>query len=269
VAAALATARDLATEKFRGALLLALTADEEEAGIGCRALLDAGLSADAAIVCEPTELAIMPAHKGFVWIRIDFRGRAAHGSRPDLGVDAIRHAGQFLARLEELEGTLSRRPKHELLGSGTIHAGTIEGGTAPSVYPASCRLVLERRTLPGETVSAVRSEVEFLLAQLRSDEPALDADLDVTLARTGTEIAVDHPLVRELGRALDTTGIEPRIAGMTAWVEASFFNDAGIPALCFGPGRTEDAHTADESVVADQIETAHRVLRDVARSFLA
>ncbi|MBW3555145.1 MAG: ArgE/DapE family deacylase [Gemmatimonadetes bacterium] len=269
VAALLAAARNAAIGDFAGELIVALTADEEEAGIGCRRLVDDGLKADAAIVCEPTGLAIMPAHKGFAWVAVDFHGRAAHGSRPDRGVDAIRHAGQFLARLEELEGTLTERRRHPLLGHGSIHAGTIHGGTAPSVYPSACRLVLERRTLPGETAAAARSEVEYLLGRLRSDAPSLRADLEVTLHRSGSEIPADHPLVTGLTGSLEASGVDARIEGMTAWVEAVVFNETGTPALCFGPGRIEDAHATDESVEIAQVEVAHRVLTTFARDFLA
>ena len=268
VAALLAAARDAAAGSFAGELIVALTADEEEAGLGCRRLVDDGLTADAAVVCEPTGLAVMPAHKGFVWLAVDFHGRAAHGSRPDRGIDAIRHAGEFLSRLDELENALSQRKKHPLLGHGSIHAGTIRGGSAPSVYPSDCRLVLERRTLPGESAAAALSEVEYLLGQLRSDAPALRAELEVTLHRGGSEIPVGHPLVRGLSEAIRRAGVEPRVEGMTAWVEAVVFNDAGIPALCFGPGSIEDAHSTDESIDIDQLETAHRVLTDFVREFL-
>lgn len=269
VAALLAAARDAAAAGFTGELLVALTADEEEAGIGCRRLVDDGLRADAAVVCEPTGLAVMPAHKGFVWLGIDFHGRAAHGSRPDRGVDAIRHAGQFLTRLEELESTLGQRRRHPLLGHGSIHAGTIRGGTAPSVYPSSCRLVLERRTLPGESAASAHSEVEYLLGRLRSDTPSLQADIDVVLHRNGSEIAPDHPIVRRFSATLAGVGVTPRIEGMTAWVEAVVFNDAGTPAFCFGPGHIEDAHAPDESVEIRQVETAHAALTAFVREFLA
>lgn len=269
VAAALAAARDAATDGFRGTLVISLTADEEESAAGCRRLVEDGLRADAAVVCEPTGLAIMPAHKGFTWIHVDFHGQAAHGSRPERGVDAIRHAGLFLARLDELESTLTGRKKHPLLGYGSIHAGTIEGGTAPSVYPSSCRLTLERRTLPGEGVPAVLSEVQYLLAQLRSDVPSLDADLEVRLHRGGSEISEEHELVRRVVEAVEAAGLEPRIEGMSAWVEAVIFNDSGTPALSFGPGSIEEAHTADESVPIAEIEAAHEVLVGLIRRFLA
>jgi acetylornithine deacetylase len=269
VAAMLAAARDAAAGSFRGTLMIALSADEEEAGAGCRKLVEGGLRADAAIVCEPTGLAIMPAHKGFVWVCVDFRGQAAHGSRPDRGVDAIRHAGLFLARLDEVEAALTLRAPHPLLGHGSIHAGTIEGGSAPSVYPSSCRLVLERRTLPGEQEMVVRSEVDYLLAQLRSRVPSLNASVEVLLHQGGSEVAADHPLVTVLAESIGAAGLEPRVAGMTAWVEAAFFNASGTPAVCFGPGAIEDAHAADESVAVAELEAAHRVLSDLVARFLS
>jgi acetylornithine deacetylase len=269
VAAILAAARSAADTGFTGRLMVALTADEEESALGCRALVAAGLRADAAIICEPTGLRIMPAHKGFTWVRVDFRGEAAHGSRPDRGVDAIRHAGLFLARLDEIEATLTRRAPHPLLGHGTLHAGTIAGGTAPSVYPSCCRLVLERRTLPGESASAVRSEIDFLLAKLRTLEPSLDADLEVLLHREGSELDPGHSLVDGLAAAMKAAGLEPEVAGMTAWVEAELLNAAGTPTLCFGPGRIEDAHSARESVDVAELDVAATVLLAFLQSYLA
>ncbi len=237
IAALLAAARDaVRNASFAGELVVALVADEENASIGLQSLLDNGLGGDAAVVCEPTDLAIMPAHKGFVWLGVEFRGRAAHGSRPDLGVDAIRHAGRLLTSLDALESELSARREHPLLGHGSIHAGTIAGGTAASVYPASCRLTLERRTLPGETTADVRRELQALLRRLRADDPDLEAEVRVTLERPGTEVAADAPVVRALEGALQEAGVKPRQEGMSAWVDAALFNVAGTPAVCFGPG---------------------------------
>ncbi len=269
VAAALAAARDAAAEGFAGTLIVALTADEEEAGRGARRLVADGLEADGAVVCEPTSLDIMPAHKGFTWAELTFRGRAAHGSRPDRGIDAIHHAGLFLARLGELESTLRTREPHPLLGHGSVHAGTIRGGAAPSVYPERCTLTLERRTLPGEGADAFRTELEFALGQLRSEVPSLDVSLEITLHRNGADVPADHPLPAALSDAARATGLAPAVAGMTAWVEAATFVEAGIPAVCFGPGSIEAAHTADESAPADEIPAAHRTLTELVRRFLS
>lgn len=270
IAALLAAARDAVREgSFRGELIVALVADEEHASLGMQAVLDEGLKADAAVVCEPTGLAVMPANKGFVWLDVSFRGRAAHGSRPDRGVDAIRHAGRFLAALDEIDAALTAAPAHPLLGHGSLHAGTIQGGTAPSIYPASCDLVLERRTLPGEDPAGVVAAIQAVLDRLRAEVPGFDATLTPGLARPATEVPVDAPIVQALLAALAETGQPQVVAGMTAWVDAALLNEAGIPAVCFGPGSIEDAHSADESVPIAEIHAAHAVLRALIRGYLA
>lgn len=266
LAALMAVAARLAQDGPRPGLVVALTADEEHASLGMAALVGSGVRADLAVVCEPTRLAVMPAHKGFVWIEASFGGRAAHGSRPELGVDAIRHAGMYLAALDGYAAELIARPSHPLLAHGSFHAGTIRGGTAESVYPDACTLLLERRTLPGETPKTVMAEFEAVLDGLRSREPSLSAQLTMTLERPGTEVPVDSLLVQGLLGASLAHGVDRRVEGMTAWVDAAFLNEAGIPAVCFGPGDIAQAHTADEWIEAAEIGVCADVLETFARS---
>lgn len=268
VAALLGAARSLAAGGHGGRLVVALSADEEHASIGMQQLIDAGLRADAAVVCEPTGLQVMPAHKGFVWVEARFTGRAAHGSRPEVGVDAIRHAAAFMAELDSLEADLARRPPHPLLGTGSIHAGTIEGGTAASVYPERCILLLERRTLPGETAKRVIEEFEAAADRARARHPSMKVELRTTLDRPGTEVAQDHVLVQGLLEASQRVGVASGIGPMTAWVDAAWLNEVGVPAVCFGPGSIEQAHSADEWVEADDVRRCAAVLEDFARAFL-
>lgn len=268
VAAILAAAFRLARAEHAGELVVALTCDEEHASIGMAALVSEGVDADAAIVCEPTELAVMPAHKGFAWVEAVFHGRAAHGSRPEVGVDAIRHAARFLVELDALDRALAAREPHPLLGRGSVHAGTISGGTAASVYAARCAVVLERRTLPSEQPAGALAELEDALERARKVEPALRAELRAGLARPGTEVPGDHPLVTGLLEASRARGLQARVEGMTAWVDAAFLNQAGIPAVCFGPGSIAQAHSADEWIEAEQIRACADVLEGFARSYL-
>jgi acetylornithine deacetylase len=207
----------------------------------------------------------MPAHKGFVWVRATFQGRAAHGSRPDLGVDAIRHAALFLAALDEYAAELRTRPPHPLLRHGSLHAGTIRGGSAESVYPESCELVLERRTMPGESPRDVLAELQAVLDRVAGREPDMAGSLEVTLERPGTEVATDSTLVSGLLAAGAAHGLAPRIEGMTAWVDGALLNEAGIPAVCFGPGDMAQAHTADEWIEVSEIEVCASVLETFAR----
>jgi len=268
LAGLLAAGRALAADGHAGELVVALTCDEEHASLGMAALVEGGLKADAAIVCEPTDLAVMPAHKGFVWVEAEFRGRAAHGSRPDEGIDAIRHAARFLVGLSGLDEELAAGAPHALLGHGSVHAGTIEGGSSASVYPERCAVTLERRTLPGEGAEDVLEELGRVLAEASAEEPSLEAALSEVLTRPGTEVPEEHALVQGLLAACTDEGVPSRIEGMTAWVDAAYLNDVGIPAVCFGPGSIAQAHSADEWIEVGQIEAAARVLTGFARGFL-
>lgn len=268
VAALLTAAHRLAMRGPRPNLTILLTADEEHASVGMASYVRDAPRSDLAVVCEPTGLRVMPAHKGFVWLSAEFRGRAAHGSRPDAGIDAIRHAGLYLAELETYRQRLDASRPHRLLGRPSFHAGTIVGGTAESVYPDRCRLLLERRTLPGESTEAVEQEFRVALERLADREPDLDASLETTLDRPGTEVPEDHPLVQGLLTASAQEGVTARVEGMTAWVDAAFLNGAGTPAVCYGPGSIEQAHTDDEWIDVEEIVTCAKVLERFARSLV-
>jgi acetylornithine deacetylase len=211
---------------------------------------------------------VMPAHKGFVWIRALFRGRAAHGSRPEIGVDAVRHAALYVAELDPLAARLADREPHPLLGRPSLHAGTIRGGSTPSVYAEECEVVLERRVLPGEREADVEREFRDALESLRLRVPEVRATLERPLSRSGTEVPADSPLVRGLLGAAAAEGVAPRVEGMTAWVDAALLNEVGVPAVCFGPGSIAQAHSADEWAPVEEIERCAAVLRRFAREFL-
>jgi acetylornithine deacetylase len=248
-------------------VIVAAVSDEEYESLGMRALMAAGLTADAAILTEPTRLAIAPAHRGFVWLTLRFRGRAAHGSRYDIGVDAIRHAGLFLAELESFDaGDLTRRT-HRLLGRASVHASTIAGGEGFSTYPGECVLRIERRTLPGESAAHVTDEVHALLARVAERIPALDASLELVTAQSPSEVPETEPIVRALSSALQAEGLPASMQGMSAWTDAAILNEAGIPAVCFGPGDIGMAHAAEEFVEVSEIEQATAVLERVVRDW--
>ena len=265
LAAILATTKRLVEEGPRPNLIVAMTADEEHASLGMYALVDSFPSADFAIVTEPTRLAVMPAHKGFLWVRAVFEGRAAHGSRPDLGIDAIRHAALYVSALDDYGDQLTSRPAHPLLKHGSVHAGTIQGGSAASVYPDLCEIVLERRTMPGEKPEKVLQEFQRILDELSERERDLSASLEQMLERPGTEVPEDSRLVQGLLEAGQGHGIPPVVEGMTAWVDAALLNEIGIPAVCYGPGDIAQAHSADEWVELAQIEKCADVLESFAR----
>jgi acetylornithine deacetylase len=247
-----------------GDVIVTAVCDEEWQSIGTASVLAAGVRADAAIVTEPTGLAIMPSHKGFVWAEFAVEGRAAHGSRWDLGVDAIRHAGAILAELDALEsGALASR-SHPLLGRPSVHASLIEGGTGMSTYPDRCAVRIERRTIPGETLDAVRAELAGVVTRAGRSRDGFSATTHILFAQPPSDVALDAPLVRALSDELTRRGLPTTCLGMSAWTDAALLNDAGIPAICFGPGDMGLAHAAEEYIETAQVETATDVLVSLA-----
>jgi acetylornithine deacetylase len=271
--AAICAAAALAAESVGGnaarQIIVALVADEEYASVGMRALVASGLVADAAILTEPTRLAICPAHRGFVWVEVEFTGRAAHGSRYDIGVDAIRHAGLVLAELDELDATELPCKTHPLLGRGSLHASWIEGGIGLTTYPDRCLVRIERRTLPGEHADAVMTEVRTACDRVRARRPELRAQVRLLESQSPSDVSVGAPVVAMLRSALVAEGENLSIEGMSAWTDAAILNSAGIPAICFGPGDIGLAHAAEEFVPIDEIERATAVLTRLARDWLS
>jgi len=267
VAAMCAAAAKGASADSARQILVTAVVDEEYESLGMRAMLAAGVDADAAIITEPTRLAICPAHRGFVWIDVAFRGRAAHGSRYDLGVDAITHAGLLLTELESLERTREKGPQHPLLGRGSLHASKIQGGVGMSTYPETCNLSIERRTLPGESVEKALKEITDSCASLRSRQAHFDARVTLSTAQLPSDVPLESPIVNRLRGALEREKLPVRIEGLSAWTDAALLNEAGIPTICFGPGDIALAHAAEEYVPKTEIETATRVLTRVVREW--
>jgi len=247
-----------------GELIVAAVADEEYESAGTRSMIERGIRADAAIVTEPTRLAIMPAHLGFVWLDVTTHGRAAHGSRWDLGVDAIRHAGLVLSELDLFDAEELPKRRHSLLGRPSVHASMISGGIGMSTYPDKCTVQIERRTIPGESPDVVRREIEAVCERAGQRRENFQAEVAVTFAQEPSDVAVDAPIVAALESALHESNEDVRVQGMTAWTDAALLNAAGIPAICFGPGDIGLAHAAEEYVMIEEIERATRVLEHLA-----
>ena len=262
LAAALLACRAVAARGLAGDVVVAAVADEEHASLGVQEALGA-IRADAAIVTEPTELAVAIAHKGFVWAEIEVTGRAAHGSRPHLGVDAIVKAGPVLTALGELDGALG---EHPLVGRGSVHASLISGGAELSSYPAQCVIGLERRTLPGETAADAEAELDALLDGCRAADPELVAERRTLLVREPFAVAEDAAIVRAVVDAAD--GRAGPVAGVSFWADSAFIAAAGIPTVLFGPGGA-GAHAVEEWVSLGDTEVVARTLVRVAERLCA
>ena len=260
-AAIMAAAATLAREGLSGRLLVALVADEEQSSLGAQDFIKRH-PADACVLTEPSEGRLVLAHKGFVWAEIVTRGRAAHGSRWDLGVSAIGKMGRIIAALEEFDRSTLRSRVHPLVGPASQHCALVQGGSGLSTYAERCALQVERRTLPGETQEQVLAELREVASGAREEaeircllhRPPLVCDPNAAVA----------VCLRQAASAV--TGAAPEEIGVGYWMDAALFAAAGIPTINYGPAGA-GAHEAVEWVDLDSVVTCAAVLVEAARRF--
>jgi acetylornithine deacetylase/succinyl-diaminopimelate desuccinylase-like protein len=260
LAACLLAAAEAARRGLRGDVVVTAVVDEEAASIGTQSILE-HVRADAAIVAEPTQMRVCVAHKGFVGFELETHGRAAHGSRPDLGVDAIAKMGHVLVGLDALDRSLREHPTHLLLDSGSVHAGVIAGGAEYSTYPARCLLQGERRTVPGESLQQVEAELQGLLDRLARNDPDFQGKWRVVAERRPFETSEHDEIVR-LVRACAGAGA---VVGESYWTDAALIAEV-LPTVVFGPGG-EGAHADVEWVSIADVERCAAVFLSVASEF--
>jgi acetylornithine deacetylase len=256
LAAIMLTGAGAVAAGLRGDVIVTAVCDEEVGSIGSEAVARR-YAAEGAIVAEPTEERLAVAHRGFAWIEIETRGRAAHGSRYDLGEDAIARMGEVLVRLTALHEELRGRMPHRFLGTGSAHASLIEGGTELSTYPDRCVLQAERRTLPGETEADIAAEAGALLGDL-------EGSARVTFFREPFEVVEDHEFVGLVRRHAG----DPELIGVPFWADSALFAATGIPTVVYGP-KGEGAHAAVEWVDIASAERCADVYARVAADFCA
>ncbi len=267
LAAALVAAQVLAgAERLNGDLVVAGVADEEYKSAGTRALVQS-VRTDAAIVMEPTALQVATAHKGFAWADIETHGRAAHGSRPDEGVDAIALIGPILVEVEALQAELSSRPGHPLVGCGSVHASLISGGQELSSYPEKCLLSLERRLIPGEDAATFEGELADIISRVKERKPRLKASLRAGYSAMALETSRESAIAKCLmDSARKVVGPEAKFGAQTFWTDAALLSEAGVPSILFGPGGG-GLHSKVEFVRLEDVRLCAETLVECARTF--
>jgi len=229
--------------------------DEESGHTGASAMVQAGWKADLAIIGEPTRLQVVTAHKGALWLELRTKGKAAHGSCPERGRNAVHEMAKVVDVIETAYAAkLRKTTPHPLLGRGTINVGFIRGGTQPNIVPASCSALIDRRTVPGETLGGVRAEIQSLLKPR-----GLRAVIAETQSMEFQPMETDPnlPLVRQFFRVAR----QKKPLGATYFCDGAVLKSGGIPSVVFGPGDIAQAHTADEWIDLRAVETGARLLR--------
>ena len=252
--------------QLKGDIIFTAVADEEFESIGTEELVK-GYKADAAIVTEPTNLDVCLAHKGFAVFEIETIGKAAHGGSFDKGVDANLFMGRVLAELDKLSQRLNKTRKHPLLGSPSLHVPLIKGGSQLFIYSDLCKISVERRTLPGESLEKIKQEIETILAQLSNNDERFKANYKTAVQRTSYEIPSEAPIVKHVAQA--TRKIlckKPNFIGHNWWEDSALLAEAGIETVIVGPVGG-GIHTHEEWVDLQSVVSLAEILTQVAIEF--
>jgi acetylornithine deacetylase len=245
--------------ELAGDVIVTAVSDEEYASIGSEDVVN-HVTADAAIVTEPTDMRLCRAHRGFIWYEVKTLGRAAHGSRYREGIDANMRMGRFLAKLDKLEQELRQRPPHPLAGPPSLHASLLQGGTELSVYAAECSLKLERRTTPGETADSTAAELGAIIQNLTAADNSFRATVERFFERPPFEVGEAAAIVKAMDEVMAERLSETRPhVGATFWTDAAIFAAAGMETVLLGPVG-EGLHSAVEWVDVGSLNDLASVL---------
>jgi len=259
-----------------GKVTLAAVIDEEMESLGVEALLTSGFKADAAIVGEPTSNRIAVGHKGLEWLSVDFEGRAAHGSTPESGINAIAAAAQFIRLVEEELVPAFEERRDAVLGLPVINMGTISGGDQPSTVAARCTIKLDRRWVTTETIEQVFGDLEAILEKIRKSRPGLRTRLSrvpggmATMIHGPLTIDPQHPVVKSSQWALADSGVSAdHLTVFPAWTDGALLSREGkIPTIIWGPGELNYAHSPEENIKLADVHLAAGLYAAAAGHYL-
>ncbi len=262
-----ARALRLSGARLSGTLILCGIVDEEYQMLGSKAIGQTGRMADQGIIGEPTNLRVCPANKGRVSTKIITRGRAAHSSVPEKGVNAIAAMARVIGSFEDYNRELLGRPPHPLCGNGRFTPGVIRGGVQVNMVPDYCELEVDRRTLPGETRASVYAELQARIDRADSGAPDFKSEItEPTWLIAPNDIAPSEPVVQALrGAHVELTGRDPGVEAFVAGSDAPYM---GFPTVICGPGSIAQAHTTCEFVDLGEVVDAARLYLHTALQLL-
>lgn len=264
IASMLGCLKSLADEGWpiNGEIIFAAVADEESENRGVKRLIAQGVKADCAVVGEPTDLNVCIAHRGSIFLRASFIGKAAHSSRPEKGINAVYAASEYALRIEKL--SKSFKIKHKLLGRPSLAVTIFKGGIKDNVIPDYCELVINRRTLPNEDLEKIVRRLRDLAEKI-SERRGIKVDVKIDRYLPASEIDRNEEIVKAGLRAVSKV-LEKRVRprGFQALCDMTFLvHKANIPCIILGPGRLEESHVIDEWVDIDQLINGSRIYREL------
>ncbi|MGL4484796.1 MAG: M20 family metallopeptidase [Anaerovoracaceae bacterium] len=259
--------------QLKNSLYFSALADEEDTGTGVNTLVSKGPKASAIIVGEPTNLKIAIGHKGLEWIEIKIFGKKAHGGAIKNGVNAINFAAEIISKIQEYSNSTLSRRTHPILGEATINVGTIKGGDQPSTVPDLCVFQLDRRNLPGETVSQVYDEIESIIKEVQRNNPVFNYTISpVTSEDFGTRIPFclneNEDIVITSSDVLKEFQLDNSLVSFPAWSDGGrIYEIWQKPCIILGPGNLAVAHSKEEFVDVKDLELARDIYSSIALKY--
>jgi len=256
--------------RLGGDVLLVFVVDEETTNKGMRYFLTTGVTADACIVGEPTDMQIAIGHKGVLGIWLTLHGKRAHSATPENGINTISHASKVIQKVESYQENVLRHRLCELLGNPTMTVTMIRAGKELNSVPQQCDLRIDRRLIPGETKETCLSELETLLAELKIEVPEFSYTLKTTTFCPPWKIPEDHPVVGQLRGSINPEEPESVPVGiMSGTCEATLIDEIGnIPVIILGPGRLSEAHIENEFVSIEDLVAASKSYARLIMNYL-
>jgi len=250
--------------KLQGDIIFFAAAGEETDSCGTKRFVrDFGVMPEfiGVILPEPTDFDIITAHRGMLWLKVATKGKAAHGSTPQLGINAI---ASMKALLGELENYKIPFEPHELLGECSMSINTITGGKAINVVPDKCDIGIDIRTLPAQNRQAIIEDFEKIFAKLKQKNSQFNAQVSIVREVGALETDCRCDFVRDFCSCL---GINETMAvGFTT--DGPYFASLGAPVVIFGPGKPELAHKPDEYIDISDVEKAVKYYKNIILKFL-
>jgi succinyl-diaminopimelate desuccinylase len=266
--AALAAVSEAGVE-LKGSLLFTGVSGEETGSAGARRIVERGPGADCAIVGEPTNLIITHGGYGITFATITVIGKAAHGSTPHEGINAIEKAAKIIIRMREKLPKVFAERADPVVGPPTYNVGIIKSGIQPNIVPDKCTLVIDREVVPGETLEQMIADFQEIIDELRKEDPEMDATVSVpAVDLQPLKTSLEHSFVKHLAHATEHILGKVEYTGRSGSTDAAIFSEADIPSIIFGPGEIKVAHSEVEYVEVEQVVNAAKIYTLTALNYL-
>ena len=257
-------------KKFNGKIIFTGVMAEETTGLGTQKIVEENIKADMALVGEPSDEKIYRAHKGTMWFNLSTYGKLEHSSESNSeSNNAIINMMKLIMEINEISKELETI-ENNLVGHPSINVGLIDGGTKQNMIADSCRISIDRRTLPEEKTDEILDKLRIRLDRLRSLDDRLTFDLEIDTIREAVEVVESEQIVQEVKNALNKViNKNPTISGMKATTDMSILvNQGNIPSVIYGPGFIKQAHTVDEFIEVKRLVESSQVYTEILLNVL-